>query len=243
MFIGAGILVAFWGGRLLRTIYILGFLVVGAAEGFKIGASLGIDTLIGLTFGAGITAFIGYLFFRWWVGVTTGVVAVLLVLLVAWPRVQEMEQAYQDHRAGVGTGDFTGLLAEAGDTQTPGKHLVGFSSYLWSQQRDFARRLVFALGLAGILGMVLGLMLPKFTIILGTSFIGVLSAAGGTGVLVWRNWPEVWKAVAAHPEWCLVGMGAMLVVSMWHQVRPGRIKLVAPAAPPAEAPAASAASK
>jgi hypothetical protein len=231
----AGFLFAFWGSRLLRTIYILAFLAVGAAEGFKIGSELRIDTLVGLTFGAGIAALIGYLFYRWWVGVTAGAVAVLLVLAVAWPRIRQLDQGYRDYRSGLG-GEY--ILRATDEAEGPAQYARGLSAYIWTQQRDFAWRLAFAAGLAWLLGVVLGLTLPKFTTVLGTSLVGVLLAAGGLGVLLWRNWPDLWNVVAAHPDWYLVGMGALLIVSAWHQVRTVRVVPAPPPTPQPQAPPA-----
>ena len=228
--IAVGILLAFWGARLLRTIYILGFMVIGAAEGLKVGAHLNIDTLVGLTFGAGIAALIGYLLYRWWVGLTTGAVAVLIVLAVAWPRIQALEQDYLDYRGGVGTGDFSHLLEN--EQQTPAEYAVGLGQYIWTQRwGDFGGKSAVAVGLAWLLGTVLGLVLPKFTTVLGTSLVGVGLVGGGLGVLLWRSWPEVWSKVAVHPDWYLVGMGALLIASIWRQTRSGPARASAPPSP------------
>lgn len=236
--LGVGILLAFWGARLLRTIYILGFMVVGAAQGFKIGSNLGIDTLIGLTFGAGIAALLAYIFFRWWVGVTTGVVAVLIVAALAWPRLTELDQGYRDSRLGVGSAEYP--LWSGTEKPSLKEYAKGLSDYAWTQRREIAGKLAVVAGVACVLGMVLGLVLPRFTTILGTSLVGVGLAAGGIGVLIWRNWPETWKTVVGHPDWYLVGMGALLIVSAWRQTRSGRAPAAAPAPPPSppEAPAA-----
>lgn len=236
-----GFVFAFWGARLLKTMYILAFMAAGAAIGFRVGSELKIDTLIGLTFGAAIAAFIGYVFYRWWVGVTTGAFAVLLVLAVAWPQIQGLQQDYQDSLQGVGSGDFSSLLAQADQTMTPAEHVKAFSIYVWTQDRRFANRFAFAAGLAWLLGVVMGLLLPRFTTVVGTALVGVVLAAAGVGVLLYRHWPSAWEATAAHPDWYLVGMAALLIVASWHQVRPGRVRLPAPpASPPPEAPPAPA---
>ncbi|HOB75427.1 MAG TPA: hypothetical protein PKG54_12990 [Phycisphaerae bacterium] len=230
----AGILLAFWGARLLKTIYILTFMVVGAVVGFRVGTDLKIDTLVGLTFGAGIAAFIGYLFFRWWVGVTTGFVAVLLVLAVAWPRFAAMDQGFRDYRQGVGTDNYASALQDM--DLTPSQYVGAFSAYVWTQQREYAHRFMIAAGLAWLLGVVMGLLMPKFTTVMGTSVLGVLLTSAGVGVLLYRNWPEVWSQFAAHPDWCLIGMAVLLIVASWRQVRPVPVKT--PAVPVSEPPPA-----
>lgn len=255
-----GFVFAFWGARLLKTMYILAFMAAGAAIGFQVGSELKIDTLIGLTFGAAIAAFIGYVFYRWWVGVTTGILAVLLVVVIAWPRFADMWQGFQDYRQRVGSGKYALPPAGAEDQESFLRHFGEFGLYAWilaagsptelpagpdreeqDKRREFARRFAFAAGLAWLLGVVMGVLLPKFTTVMGTSLVGVLLASGGIGALLYRNWPDVWSAVIAHPDWYLVGMAALLIVASWHQVRPGRVRLPAPpASPPPEAPPAPA---
>lgn len=218
----AGILFAFWGVRLLRTIYMLAFLVLGAAIGVKAGRHFEIDVLVGLTFGAGIAAFLGYLLFRWWVGVSAGLVAVLVIVAVAWPRIQELQQGYYDLEHGVGTGVY--VLGGEQVTLSPAQYATAVGWYAWEYRREFATRLLFAVGLGFMLGTVTGLLLPKFTMVLGTTLIGVVLMAIGAGVFLWLNFPGTWEMVAGHPDWYLVGMGAMLIVAAWRQVRPGRVR-------------------
>jgi hypothetical protein len=205
-------------------------MVVGAAQGFKIGSSLGIDTLIGLTFGAGIAALLAYIFFRWGVGVTTGVVAVLIVAALAWPRLVELDQGYRDSKLGGGSAEYPLLSG----TEKPSLKVYakGLSDYAWTQRREIAGKLAVVAGAACVLGIVLGLVLPRFTTVLGTSLVGVGLAAGGVGVLMWRNWPDTGKTIVGPPDWYLVGMGALLIVSAWRQTRSGRAPTAAPAPPP-----------
>jgi hypothetical protein len=236
---GIGIILAFWGARLLRTIYILGFMVVGAAEGLKLGSNWGIDTLIGLTFGAGIAGLLAYILFRWWVGVTAGTVAVLLVLALATPKLVPLSEEYQ----GFGRGEIGSayLVGSGDDTKNVTEYIRGLGTHIWTQHKDFAWRFIIAAGMAWLLGVVLGLVLPKFTTILGTSLFGVFFVSIGAGVLLCRNWPEIWTAVITHPDWYLVGMGALLIVSAWRQTRSARAPATAPSpASTAEAPPAPA---
>lgn len=238
----AGLILAFWGTRLLKTIYILGFMVLGAAVGFRIGSDLKIDTLVGLTFGAGVAALIGYLFYRWWVGVTTGVAAVLLVLVVAWPKVANQERSFQDFQQEVGSGEYVLPQPGAAERQSIWTHFGELGSYLWREQRAFGNRLMFAAGLAWLLGMVMGLLMPRFTTVMGTSVLGVLLVSAGAGVLLYRNWPDAWRRLSTHPDWYLIGMGALLIVSSWHQVRPGRVRVppaVGTESPASESPPAA----
>lgn len=235
LFVGA--VLAFWGARLLRPIYVMAFIAVGARMGLEAGRLLQIDPLIGLTFGGGIAGFIGYFLYRWWVASTAAVLAVVLVLGVAWPRIMDMEREAADQSTGVGTDHY--ILGSGIPADSPAKHWAGVVSYVRTNRRDFGFRLVAAAGLAWILGLVTGLLLPRFTVIVGTSVFGVLLLSGGIGVLLWRNAPDLWSRVASHPDWYLAGMALLLLVSGWRQSRLGKVKLpVPPPATPPPAPAA-----
>lgn len=236
--VGAGLVLAFWGARLLRTIYVLAFVAVGAAVGFVMGRQQNLDPLIGLTFGGGLAGIIGYLLYRWWVANTAGLVAVLVVLAVAAPRIEAVWQECQDRFSGVGTPDYNQLLAAG--TQSPKELVFALADYLMKDRRDFGIRLAVALGLAWVLGLVLGLILPRFTVIVGTSVIGVLLLAAGSGVLLWRHVPSVWGPVADRPDWYLIATAVVLIAAVWRQARPARAKspATAPAPPPSPAPPA-----
>src|SRR5207253_7848115 len=82
----AGAVLAFWGARLLRPLYVLIFMIAGAAVGVRLAGVSQVDRLIGLVLGAGAAALIAVVFFRWWVGLTTGLVAVLILIAAAAPR-------------------------------------------------------------------------------------------------------------------------------------------------------------
>src|SRR5690349_339609 len=62
-----GLIMAFWGARILRTLYVLGFMAVGAYYGMKVAQSeqIKVDALVGLILGAGLAGLIGHLLFRW----------------------------------------------------------------------------------------------------------------------------------------------------------------------------------
>jgi hypothetical protein len=235
----AGVALAYWGAWLLRTIFVLGFMVLGGGIGSQVGLYLGIDVMSGLVLGAGIAGLLGHLFFRMWLATTAASVAVFLVLLVGHSRLMEEVQAYVDHRQGVGTNDYAQYLRVA---EEPALSLQGearsAASYFWNDRRDFSTRFLFAAGLAWILGLILALLLPKFTMVLGTAFAGVVLTGGALGLLAQWNSPQLWDAAQAHGELVLAGMGAMLITALWVQVRgrPARA-LAAPAAAPA-APAA-----
>lgn len=238
--VALGLLLAFWGSRLLRTMYILSFMAAGGAMGVRLQHYMEIETLTGLTLGAGIAGFLGFLFYRWWVGVTAGTLAVAVVLLVAQPRIEAELQGYSDYSQGV-AGEY--VLPPAGSQELgadamAARYVLGLKDYLWGQRRPFAVRLVLAVGLAWMLGTAAGLLLPRLTTILGTSALGVVLLAAGSGVLLYRNWPNAWDSLTARPGVLLLGIAGVFLLAVLKQGRGSRIRIAAP--PPAAAPPATA---
>ena len=82
-----------------------------------------------------------------------------------------------------------------------------------------------------LLGIVTGMLLPRFTTVMGTSLLGVLLLGIGIGVMLWRYQPNLWSQLSSRPDWYVIGAGVLLIGAAWKQLRPGKLKLAAP--PPA----------
>ncbi len=237
----AGAVLALWGGRLLRAFYVLAFMAAGAAAGVRLARVAGVDDLIGLVLGGGLAGLTGYLFYRWWVGMTAGICAMLVVVAVAGARnlpvIQSQLQAFTDHRLGVGTGRYVPGLPElqANRGEPVPAYLAEFGAYYWDTQREAVYRIAFILGLTGLIGLGMGLILPRFTTILVTSLIGVLGLALGTGLLISTYRPGWWAVILGRVAWFLAGLGVVLIVSLAYQARHGRPVSAPPAAPAAPA--------
>ncbi len=233
-----GLILAFWGSRVLRTLFVLAFMAAGAAAGKRAADAMQVDLLIGLVLGAGFAGLIGYLFYRWWVGLTMGVVAALLVLvLFGSSQLEPVIQSFQDARTGAGTGRYdTSLLESPPEESLPG-YLRDLWTYCWTQQRGVVYRTVGPAALAGLLGLAVGVILPRLATILATSVLGVTAAAAGGGYLAWLRWPNLWGRVEARPTWSLGLLAGFLLLALLYQAsHSGRRS--APAAPVAPAPAA-----
>jgi hypothetical protein len=229
-----GVVLALWGGRLLRFLFVLAALGLGAAIGVHVARRLGVDILIGLVLGAGLCTLLGYLFYRWWVGLTAGLCALLIVggvLLVRQAPTLLMEfEGFKDQRTGVGTGDYNRVLEQ--DEMTLPVLATDFARHYWTERRGQVYRIGFVLGLAWLTGLGMGLTLPRFTTIVGTSLVGVMAAGWGIGLLVRLHRPSLWPGLIENVWWCLGGLGMALIVSLSYQARSGRAS-PAVAAPPA----------
>ncbi|HOW69772.1 MAG TPA: hypothetical protein PKY77_04150 [Phycisphaerae bacterium] len=240
MAIVAGLATAMWGARLLRAFFVLGFMVAGAAVGVYCARRLDIELLVGLVLGAGVLGLIGHFLYRWWVGVGTGLFAALVVVMVGTPWIWSEVESFSDSYLKPGSGIRIAGAAEG--AAAPGQENSAqfgvatsvfwraFGAHLWAQKQAELRRLAVLAGIAGLLGLVLGLILPRFTTVMGTSVIGVGSAVTGGAVLLIRNQRTWWDAMLAKPGWFLGAVGLTMLLAFVFQIRHRRGAIV-PAQP------------
>lgn len=234
-----GFALAMWGARLLRTIFVLAFIVIGAAIGIQIARGRGVDVLFGLFIGAGFAALVGHLLFRWWVGVVSGCVAMLILVMVQAPQINttigSAVTRLTDYQTGVGTGVFELRPENEAPVRDSGAYLGSLWAFLLENDRDLLYRAGFMLGLSALLGLAFGILLPRLTMIVGTSLVGTVVLVTGLSVLLSSLWPAAWAVATANPSWCLGAIGVFLVGSMLHQARRKPLVPAAPAATPATA--------
>ena len=237
-----GLLLGLWGVRLLRMVFVLILLSIGAAIGSKLALRSQMEPLPGLVLGGAIGGFFGHLFYRWWLMIMSGVCAMLFVVAVGGARVLPAEvQGYHDHLCGMDTGNYATALANherhgQRPVQAAQEYLKGFCRYAWEQRSDLVRRWLIALVLAGLLGFAAGLLLPRFTTTVGTSVIGVLMWVSGGCWLISQYAPAVWASIRIHSGWLLTFTALALVVSISVQLRGGKKLVVLAPVEPSPAP-------
>lgn len=249
-----GILLALWGSRLLRLIYVLTFIVIGGALGVAVAKTVEkVDLLIGLVIGAGLAGLAGHLLFRWWVGMTAACCAALLVLAVAAARnsqelVVAMKEYHQQQRIVVvpaqpaesppvsdGPASQTSVAGQAAWALKA--YLADAFSYFRQTRQDVVAKVVIVAVLAWITGLGMGLALPRFTTILGTACIGVAMISLGLGMLLATYSPATLDSAAGKERYVAIGLGVLLLISLIVQARHRRLA-PQPSAPPAPAPKA-----
>ncbi len=109
--------------------------------------------------------------------------------------------------------------------------LAAWVKALWAAVPDELRQAGLLAGVAGLLGLALGVVLPRFTTIVGTSAIGVLAMAGSVAYFLSEKMPGAWQSVQAQPVWFWACVGLILVVSLAFQARRGKLRQIAPVAP------------
>jgi hypothetical protein len=228
-----GLIMAFWGARILRTVYVLGFMAAGAYVGMRVAQDerVKVDALLGLVLGAGLAGLIGHLLFRWWLGLTAGTLATLLVLVACAPRVTAEIQAFNDYQSGLSTGQYN--LAQPKTEMTPQQqaqqYLSELKAYLWEKQPKLVTQFGVLLALAALLATAMGFLMPRFTMIVATSVMGVLMFAAGIGFFLSTRWLSAWEAMIVHAGWSLAACGILFLVAISYQARGPRA--VAAAAP------------
>ncbi len=236
----AGLVLAFWGARLLRTIYVLMFMVMGGLVGVRLAGAGQVDLLIGLTLGAGLGALLAAALFRFWVGLTTGTVAVLVLVLAGSPRLNQEFLSFNDFRQGVGSGDWSTSLRppeppKLDSWEQTRAYAAEFKNYLLSHRQDALVRSGVALGLVWLLGTAAGWLLPRVTMVFGTSVFGIVLLGGGAGVLLSTRWPAVWNSIIQNRSWFLAGLAVLFLAALSYQARNRRIPTIpvptAPATP------------
>jgi hypothetical protein len=91
-----GLILALWGARLMRAAYVIGFMVAGATLGIKVAKQHEWELLIGLVLGAGVAGLAGHILYRWWIGLTAGMISAAIVLSLTAPWTLRQAEAFAD---------------------------------------------------------------------------------------------------------------------------------------------------
>ncbi len=222
----AGLMLALWGARLLKLSYVLGFMALGGYAGVHLARTFQVDVLIGLVLGGGLVGLLGYVLYRWWVALTACALAMLVVGTLGGAQVLPAEiDAYLQHASGSPGEAY--VLPEPGGMEPQGwsavtAALASMRDYFWADRRGLVLRSGAVLGLAGLLGLALGIVFPRLTSIVVTSFIGLGMVVIGLGALISSRRPELWEAMSTHGNWLVAGAGLALVTSLAVQAWQGK---------------------
>jgi len=232
-----GLILSLWGARILRLVYVILFMIAGAACGIHVADRTQVDLLIGLVLGAGLLGLIGHLLYRWWVGITAAVCAMLFVALISGPTVIPTElQYFQDQRLGVSAEEYV-LPNASSDSAVQvdmlSQYLSEIYDYFWNQRRKMVVKMGLILGIAGFLGLSIGLVLPRFTTIVGTCLLGVLGLAVGAGILISAYLPGVWAFMIVKSTWFIGAASLYLLGALLFQARSRRLNPMPVQAAPA----------
>ncbi len=227
----AGGILSLWGARLLRAVFVLACMAAGGAAGIRIVQGLQQDMLIGLVLGAGVAGVVGYLLYRFWVGLMAGLVVALAVAL--W--VDSGRPEGRSFPPQVMPQAASGLEYQVGRPETDPLPQAAVARLAAEAAGGFIRSNAGIGGmLLGLAAFMVGLMLPRVTTILATAALGSLLLAVSVGLWLAVHRPDWWAGVVAHRNWLLAATGLWMLVSLSCQGRHTPVRRVVAAAVPAQ---------
>ena len=219
-----GIALAFVGARFARNVTTTFFVLAGVGAGVGFGQTYSYSPALAGLLGAVLLGGIGYLAFRFWVALGLSTVLALLVFLTfGYLRVLPQVTGFEAHWTQL-AGDGATNLHLTGEV-APGSADVGPAHQWWAEFADYVRahdvdaeRVAVALvALAGLLGMLVGLLASRFALIVATSLGGTALLLLGVGTLVGPALSADYRLSAMHVTAAGVVLGAFLATSVFVQ--------------------------
>jgi hypothetical protein len=229
-----GLVLALWGVRLFRSGLVLAFVAGGVFVGLAGNQWLNLGQWFcaicgGLVFGA-----LGFVLYRLWVGVGWAALLVCVGLSVfghnqAWPYWDSFSEARLADTILADEGFQPPTVGEQRSFNEPDPMQVfrEFGGYLEDNVPNIRRNALVTVSLAGVLGLLMGLLAVKFTVVLATAFLGVSLLAGSVGYFLSRFEPQVLDRVMSRPAAVWAGLGIAVLVFMMVQYFQTRLRPVA----------------
>lgn len=217
------------GAKMAKPALAVAFTLAGVVGGgLVLGAATGVAPGIGMLIGGLVCGVTGYMLHRLWVGLAA---AVLLSSLAGvgygaqslLPALQSYDVDFP-HMAAADTDNFTvpETDREAKVFSTEFKQWVddsgdwgrGFWEHASAGDTRLTRYLpMIAIG-AGLVGLVLGLLVPRFMMISLTSVMGVAFMTSGSAALTQQFEPVLYQSALGHPRAMGMACGALLLGSL-----------------------------
>jgi hypothetical protein len=218
--VGAGLCVL--GAKLARWGITCAFVGVGGFIGSQFAGIAGFPAVPCVAIGAAAVGIIAFMTYRLWVGVAAAVVLLGIALGVFGydrivPHVRSFEPAAVWSVGEEAAGDFTLLTPEQQDAyvnRTPGQWFRDLWTFVRERDAD-APRLFQAVGLAAtIMGLLIGVLAVRPTLILSTSLIGTFLVVSGLAALGQQFMPSVYQGGFNHPVVVGLMVGAFAISSI-----------------------------
>jgi len=235
-----GVILVFWGARLIRGLIALVGVGVGGYVGWLVAQHLAKPAALGIVGGAVVLGLLAVVLGRLWIAGLSGVLAGVVALAVYgfhqdFP--QRFEQFTRSARQPVPTADSEFPLGERGAStaksqQGPAEVIRHFAEDLHRRQDPLFWSTVFLVGGAVVVGAVVGLMAARWAMIFWTSLTGLALTVGGLVVLVAGPWPDWHKVAMENAVWIMGGMAVVWfvgVIVQWRGTGPVTTALCRPA--------------
>ena len=227
-----GLILALWGTRVFRPVLVLAFAAGGAWVGLAGNQWLGLGQWFCLISAALVFGALGFVLYRLWVGVGWAALLVCAGLSVlgyrqALPHWEAFDQSRLTEAILAEDAFQPPTVEEQASFNQPDPAVVlgKFGSYLAENVPHIQRNALLIIVLVGVVGLLMGLVAVKFTVILASSLVGVSLLGSAVGYGLQRFEPEILERALGRPAAVWAGLGLAVVLSMaiqWFQVRRGR---------------------
>ncbi len=219
-----GLILSLWGAKVFRAAIVIGFLGLGAWGGLAADQWLNLGMWFCVISCALLSGAIGLVLYRLWVGVGWAFIlsSVALSVLATNSAVPHW-QPFQDSRTAQ-------TVLVAGNFQPPSVEqqarfnspelrqvFADFGGYLTENVPNIKRNSVLIGGLAGTLGLLMGLLAVRFTMILASSITGVILLTSTTMYGLSRYRPDLLEQWTSKPAAVLAAMGIGVLLAMFAQ--------------------------
>jgi hypothetical protein len=224
-----GLILALWGVRVYRAGLVVAFAGVGAWVGLAADQWLGMGRWFCLISSTLVFGALGFVLYRLWVGIGWAALLSLVAVSVlgvqqAWPQWSGFSESHLSGAAFAEAQFEVPSPAEQArfNSPDPATVLKEFGSYLGQQVPGLKRNAGILAALAGVVGLLMGLLAVKLTVILASSLLGVLLLAASAGYCLSRFEPQALEQAVSQPAAVWLGMGAAILLAMavqWLQTR------------------------
>jgi hypothetical protein len=237
-----GLILAIWGLRIFRPVLVLCFVAGGACVGMAGNQWLQLGQWFCVVCGALVFGALGFVLYRLWVGVAWAALLVSIAMGVfgyrtAWPHWDAFSEERLSHSVLPET-DFQPPTAdEQAEANQPDPTVVfrEFGGYLTEAVPNIQRDSVAIIGLAGVLGLLMGLLAARFTVIFGTALLGVSLVGGSAWYILSEYRPDTLLQATSRPGAMWAGVGIAVLTCMAIQYFQARTRPAAQQAAPAPA--------
>ncbi len=216
-----GLLTAVLGAKLARPSIALGFAIGGATIGAVAGQALAVSMPLCATIGAVVFGISGFVLLRLWVGVATCVLfaAIAASGYGAHRALPHLKSYSEPAPAAITKPEYRFSTPEPRAQQLHlnpefNAWLEDVYTHVTTKEMTLERNTVLSAVAAGVLGLILGLVAVRLTLIILTSVMGTAALIAGATTLLCHHRPGLYQAALGHPEALAIACGTFLLGSL-----------------------------
>ncbi len=220
--VAIGIVVSVLGARMIRPALTVVFGIGGAIAAGRFAYAVDVPWPVTVLVSGLIAGLVGHFLHRLWVGAVASLVVASLALSVfGYYEVLPELQAFQaNHPAAVSVDSAaTFNLLPPEEQAEYSKESVrdwagGFWNHLNVKQAGVDRRIALIGAIAGLVGLIIGIVATKGALIFGTALMGTSLLATGATMVMGASAPEVYASALASPRLIGGGIASLFLCSL-----------------------------